>query len=521
MVASISVLFPHQTPLFPLDNHSYFYYLPHNTFRADRFCAWSLTMKCLKFITVIILIPVVCLSQMQVWSQTYAEAWVGSLTKGNNGEFVSVGYVPDEFFGTQGFMWSLDLAGNTLWDQVCSPGMFLSDVVSSNDGGYIAVGNFFGFTHWHWMGWILSVDGSGGTLWNQFFSDPQLLTDYELYTVCRDTNGDFVAGGIGENNDTLSVGKAWVLKFNDQGDTLWSRLHDFGYYSIINAVSASSAGGMIAAGNWVESAGDPTYSPFLVRYDDNGDTLWTRLYDFPQNTIINDIVEDPQGGFVGVGSTEDQYYPINNGFFAHFDDSGDTLDFMVYSSDLYTGFSTVAYCPQDRWVMAGMTTIDYNYQAYLQYCEEDGSVIWSAEFGGAGDDRVNDIEICDDGGIICCGNANYTMYYSDGWIFKVDTTQVGVSPEFEPSLPQSMQVSVHPNPFNGVAIIRYHIDKPGDVKLSLYDTQGRLISTLYQGHNLPGNYTSKLSAENLSSGVYIVRLQCGSAVKNEKIVLLR
>ena len=64
-----------------------------------------------------------------------------------------------------------------------------------------------------------------------------------------------------------------------------------------------------------------------------------------------------------------------------------------------------------------------------------------------------------------------------------------------------------------------------DVNISVYDINGRLIETLYNGHQDAGFYEMNWHANNQSSGLYIVRM-IGKAGENvysnqQKIMLLK
>ena len=81
-----------------------------------------------------------------------------------------------------------------------------------------------------------------------------------------------------------------------------------------------------------------------------------------------------------------------------------------------------------------------------------------------------------------------------------------------------------PNPFNPSTTILFDIpDRRTDelVYLNIYDLRGRLVETLINGTNLPGNYTVHWDASNSSSGIYFVRLISGKQIKTQKIIYLK
>lgn len=64
----------------------------------------------------------------------------------------------------------------------------------------------------------------------------------------------------------------------------------------------------------------------------------------------------------------------------------------------------------------------------------------------------------------------------------------------------------YPNPFNPTTNIDFALPKDGNVKISIFDNSGKLVTTLADGFRSAGNYTVQLNAANLSSGVYFYKL---------------
>lgn len=80
---------------------------------------------------------------------------------------------------------------------------------------------------------------------------------------------------------------------------------------------------------------------------------------------------------------------------------------------------------------------------------------------------------------------------------------------------------IYPNPFNSVSTIKFALDKPQDVKLSVYDLLGRRIAVLIDDYREAGVHEITFDASSLSSGVYFYRLRAGDAVATKRMVLLK
>ncbi|MBO6522364.1 MAG: VCBS repeat-containing protein [Balneolaceae bacterium] len=79
----------------------------------------------------------------------------------------------------------------------------------------------------------------------------------------------------------------------------------------------------------------------------------------------------------------------------------------------------------------------------------------------------------------------------------------------------------YPNPFNPSTTISYSVPKEADVSLLVFDITGRLVGTLVQQRKTAGNHTIAFDAQNLSSGVYIYRLQIGNQLITKKMTLIK
>jgi len=95
------------------------------------------------------------------------------------------------------------------------------------------------------------------------------------------------------------------------------------------------------------------------------------------------------------------------------------------------------------------------------------------------------------------------------------------------TLPESpLLLNVFPNPFNPSATIRYHLPERTTVNLTIYSTQGREIMNLHDGNKAAGSYDLTWdgmdgSGNQISTGVYFVRLQAGENSKTIKMVYLK
>lgn len=83
-----------------------------------------------------------------------------------------------------------------------------------------------------------------------------------------------------------------------------------------------------------------------------------------------------------------------------------------------------------------------------------------------------------------------------------------------------------PNPFNSETSIHFDVARVSPVRVRIFDTQGRLVSTLVDRALPPGPHTvlwrgQSESGQRVSSGIYLLVLEAEDARQTRKITLLR
>lgn len=79
----------------------------------------------------------------------------------------------------------------------------------------------------------------------------------------------------------------------------------------------------------------------------------------------------------------------------------------------------------------------------------------------------------------------------------------------------------YPNPFNPATNITYTLETAESISLEVYNIQGQKVATLFEGMQTSGEHTALFDASNLSSGIYLYRLQTGSQVFTRQMVLIK
>ncbi|MEZ4387022.1 MAG: C25 family cysteine peptidase [Candidatus Krumholzibacteriia bacterium] len=144
----------------------------------------------------------------------------------------------------------------------------------------------------------------------------------------------------------------------------------------------------------------------------------------------------------------------------------------------------------------------------------DGGAAWTVALpdGGSQQARVR-VEVLDGAGRVAAD-------VSDG-VFTLTTETTVAPPPTALALAQN-----HPNPFNPQTVIVFDLPRAQDVRLSVYDLQGRRVRTLVQDALPAGRHEVTWrghgdDGREVASGTYVYRLAVDEGVLVRKMVLLK
>ena len=124
-----------------------------------------------------------------------------------------------------------------------------------------------------------------------------------------------------------------------------------------------------------------------------------------------------------------------------------------------------------------------------------------------------------------------TTYFRNGML-TADITELGsfavfVNTNADRPLPTKFELKAnYPNPFNPTTVIPLEIPAESYVKASIYNILGQEVLVLLEGIQKPGysqliwNGTNQFG-QQMSSGIYFIRVHYGKNIYHQKIMLLK
>lgn len=79
----------------------------------------------------------------------------------------------------------------------------------------------------------------------------------------------------------------------------------------------------------------------------------------------------------------------------------------------------------------------------------------------------------------------------------------------------------YPNPFNDATRIRYILSDAGQVKIELFNLRGEKITDVFHGYQSAGTHALVVNGKELSTGMYLLRIQSGRYKYIKRLTLVR
>ena len=360
------------------------------------------------------------------------------------------------------YLEKLDSSGNSIWYRDDLNGVGYS-IQQTYDGGYILTG--------HKSEWIsdgiqdlclIKLDSLGDTVWTKTYGGE----GPDWGTCVRQTQDEgYIVVGY-----TMSAlpWSFWVLKTDENGDTLWSSGRSSGKaYS----VTETSDGGYIVTG-YVAPLYDGKYHLMVLKIDSDGDTLWTRMEPgWSLDTlggVGRSIQETTDGNYILTGYTSKWLDEINDLFLIKMNPSGDTL--------------------------------------------------WTHIYGGEDEDMGNCVDQTSDEGYIVVGaTKSFEAIGYDIWLLKTDANGDTLSVGEEPPVTHV----THPSNWRlrasvGQQIVLQYSNCPQGFHAQVFDAIGQKVDEV---HSSGSSGTVTWPATHQSPGVYFIRLQSTKAITRRVILL--
>lgn len=265
-------------------------------------------------------------------------------------------------------------------------------VQETSDSGYIVTGRIpsVDTIPFDYDVLLMKTDSLGDTIWTRTYGG---VGKDEGRCVRQSPDGGYIVVGSVDGYEYYP-GNLWLLKTDEYGDTIWTKRYGSLWPDEGRWIEQTTDGGYIISGTWTPEGSD--YECWLLKTDENGDTLWTKTYFFTSHGYC--VQQTTDGGYI-IAS------PIG---LIKTDSLGDTL----WVNSVASG------CVRQTTDGGYIQATSHNQDVWIIKTDSVGDSVWTRTYGGEDNDASSSFQQTTDGGYIIFGSS---VSFGGGWILKTDS----------------------------------------------------------------------------------------------------
>jgi len=253
-----------------------------------------------------------------LWKREYHSEFTSPRTwkvrQTTDGGYIMVGidYPGGTYY--DGLLLKADSMGIEQWRQIYGVGTiyseYLTNVIETPDSGYL-IGGMRKETEYldHTLdAMLIKTDSLGNQQWTKYYGNPDVDDDMALVAMADDGNY-LVATVYGKCvvSPETRTGQLYLLKIDNDGDTIWSKkIGPKMYHCIIKNLRETNDGNLIAAGFYYsDTISEFTLNGWMYKFSKEGDSIWMRDYYYYNNAYDDNLFYDAypssDNGYIAIG----------------------------------------------------------------------------------------------------------------------------------------------------------------------------------------------------------------------------
>ena len=216
---------------------------------------------------------------------------------------------------------------------------------------------------------------------NAFNQANAVITDAE--------NNIFVAGGT--SGYVAVGGDMWLMKTDSLGNVLWNKVYGGSAADIAMSVCHTNDGGFFVCGH-SNSFANGDYDIYLVKTDANGVEIWSKTYGGDDWETAKRIIPLNDGNFAIIGTTYSYGAGNADVWLLKIDSEGEIIWDLTFGTEKdETGNGVCTIDDGNIMIVSTFETETDGLDIFFAKIDLAGNVLFESLFGGAGNQRGNDV----------------------------------------------------------------------------------------------------------------------------------
>ncbi|WP_410771607.1 hypothetical protein [Fontibacillus sp. BL9] len=270
-------------------------------------------------------------------------------------------------------------------------------VISTNDGGYIAVGEVVesdpsGYAAEQKI-YVVKVNESGGTTWEKklLIGADSGKANGSAYNAFQTRDGGYLVSGAVTDYSGKPLRVPFLAKLDSQGMLEWEKNYDTLSPSTDlygESIAESTDGGFVITGFSANSYA--MASAYVLKVDGTGNEVWFKTFRFgDDNQYFNALIASPDGGYVAVGTIESMLSPEQDAsVIVKLNDLGEVeWEKREPLPGSNRSAHSVQLSPDGGYLVNGMQQQGNEQQAYVAKIDSEGETHWEKTYNLGSDNN--------------------------------------------------------------------------------------------------------------------------------------
>ena len=263
----------------------------------------------------------------------------------------------------------------------------------------------------------VSLDGKG--IWQTTFGKER--AEYGRAIAGTDDGGAIIVG------ETESFGNGYkdifVVKIDKDGKMRSEQVIGGEKDDLVRGMTRTRDGSLVLVGSReIDRAGDGDF--FLLKMDQNGKKIWARTYGGEYEDVLNAVTPTLDGGVVATGYTRSYGSAQTDLSVMNFTSDGKLMWHKIYGYKRYDFANAITMTRDGDFIIAGGTDSmgEGVYDIYVIALHRDGKLFWSGLYGDINTDIAHGITRTSDGSIVVVGESDSYTNAKDIFMLKLKKT---------------------------------------------------------------------------------------------------